>query len=115
MDNPSTNVNLCRAALPEVMFVPDIALALRCGPSTARTALRAGACGPTIRLGRRIAVLRESFLDALRDRARPGSPLRALRDEVQSASRETRRTTVDAATPRPVSARAVAGEEVQRG
>lgn len=58
-------LNVIRAALPEVMFVPDIGAALRLGPAATRRAVLRGACGPYVRIGRRLAVLRTSFLDAL--------------------------------------------------
>jgi hypothetical protein len=54
-----------RAALPQVMFVPDLAIALQVGASAARRAVIRGDCGPFLRLGRRIAVRREAFLAAL--------------------------------------------------
>ena len=57
-----------RAALPEVLFVPDLALALGVSASAARKAILRGACGPYLRLGRRLAVLRESFMAALEAR-----------------------------------------------
>lgn len=57
-----------RAALPELMLVEDVALALRVTPATARRFLVRGDLGPIIRLGRGIAVLRESFLATLKDR-----------------------------------------------
>lgn len=65
-----------RAALPEILFVPDLALAL--GGVSHRSARRAvlhGDCGPFLRIGRRLAVRRESLLEALR--AREIQPLRA--------------------------------------
>jgi hypothetical protein len=68
-----------RAALPEVLFTPDIRAALRLATDgAARRAVRRGDCGPYLRLGRRLAVRRESFLRALASReidpARPGTP-----------------------------------------
>lgn len=57
-----------RAALPEVMFVEDVAIALLVQPDAARRAVLRGDCGPYFRLGRRMAVLRESFLAALAKR-----------------------------------------------
>ena len=54
-----------RAALPEVMFTPDVALALRSSPKTARQHIREGLCGPHFRVGRRLGVLRETFLSSL--------------------------------------------------
>ena len=59
-----------RAALPEVLFIPDLALALQSSESTARREVRRGACGPYIVVGRRLAVLRESFLKSLAARER---------------------------------------------
>ena len=66
--DPDTNSHadtVRRAALPEVMFVPDVALALQVSFPTARLCIRRGDCGPHFRIGRKLAVLRESFLDAL--------------------------------------------------
>lgn len=57
-----------RAALPEVMLIPDIALALQLTPQSTRLAVQRGDCGPFFRVGRRLAVLRESFLAALAQR-----------------------------------------------
>ena len=54
-----------RAALPQVMFVPDVALALQCSASAARQAILRGDCGPFFRMGRRLALRRDSFLAAL--------------------------------------------------
>ena len=68
MDTTSTAPNFAaRAALPEVMFEDDVGIALRMPPHMARDAMRAGLCGPHIVLGTRLAVLRESFLQSLRD------------------------------------------------
>ena len=57
-----------RAALPEILFIPDIALALLASESTARRAVLRGDCGPYLRIGRRLAVRRDSFLEALETR-----------------------------------------------
>ena len=57
-----------RAALPELLFIPDIALALGVTEGAARKAVLRGDCGTYIRLGRRLAVRRESFLAALEAR-----------------------------------------------
>ena len=57
-----------RAALPELLFVPDIALALGVKPSAARKAVVRGECGRFLRIGRRLAVRRDSFMDALAER-----------------------------------------------
>lgn len=63
-----------RACLPEVMFIPDVRLALGgVSESSARRAILGGDCGPYLRIGRRLAVRRESFLAALAAREiRPG-------------------------------------------
>ena len=58
-----------RAALPEVLFEEDLALALQTTEDEAREAVLRGECGPFVRIDHRLAVLRESFLDALRARA----------------------------------------------
>jgi len=60
-----TKSSFVRGVLPEVMFVPDVALALAVKPSAARKAILRGDCGPYLRLGRRLAVRRESFLATL--------------------------------------------------
>lgn len=57
-----------RAALPEVLFVPDLAEVLCRGQASTRRAVRRGDCGPYIRVGHRLAVLRTSFLGALASR-----------------------------------------------
>lgn len=57
-----------RAALPQVMFVRDIGLALQLGPDAARRAILRGDCGPFFRVGRRLALRRDSFLAALASR-----------------------------------------------
>lgn len=55
-----------RAILPELLLVPDVALALGVGPSAARKAILRGLCGPYLKLGRRrLAVRRSSFLESL--------------------------------------------------
>lgn len=59
-----------RAALPEVMFVADVAVALQLSPSSVRRAVLRGECGPYFRVGRRLGVRRESFLNALARRER---------------------------------------------
>jgi hypothetical protein len=75
-----------RAALPEVLFVPDLSMVLGgLTFSATRRAVLRGDCGPFLRIGRRIAVRREALLDALAARevdpaAGPPTP-RVLRDE----------------------------------
>ncbi len=63
-----------RACLPELLLVPDVALALSLSHSAARRVILRGDCGPYSRIGRRLAVRRESFLAALE--ARQVSPAR---------------------------------------
>lgn len=70
MKDTSHHETVFRAGLPQVLFVDDLALALRCSPSTARRLIRQGLCGPHLRVGRRLAVLRASLLAALEARAR---------------------------------------------
>jgi hypothetical protein len=65
-----------RAALPEVMLLPDLALALGVTPSAARRIVLRGEIGPYSRVGRRIVVRRAAFLAALEAReVRPEPPL----------------------------------------
>jgi hypothetical protein len=63
-----------RAALPEILLTSDVALVLDLSLSGARKAIVRGDFGPYLRLCRRLAVRRESFLEALRGRelAAPG-------------------------------------------
>jgi len=56
-----------RAALPEIMFALDVATAFGLTASAARKAILRGYCGPYFRIGRRLAVRRESFLATLRE------------------------------------------------
>ena len=66
----SNAYDLRRAALPEILLSEDVAaaLALRTRSAAARL-ISSGRLGPPIRIGRRVAVEREDFLDALRARA----------------------------------------------
>ena len=57
-----------RAALPELMLVPDVALALQRSTSYARKAVLLGECGPFVRVGGRLAILRTAFLASLAQR-----------------------------------------------
>lgn len=70
-----------RAALPQVLLVEDVGLALQLGRDAARKAILRGECGPYIRLGRRLAVLRESFLAALASRQVGPGPRRSGEEE----------------------------------
>ena len=63
---PSSIDVVRRAVLPELMLVEDVPIALRVTPATARRALLHGDCGPVLRIGRRLAVLREAFLAHLK-------------------------------------------------
>jgi len=74
--SPEYSSLVLRAALPEILFVLDIGLAYGLTPSAARKAILRGDCGPYFRIGRRLAVRRESFLAALREQEiDPRSPL----------------------------------------
>jgi hypothetical protein len=65
-DPPSHADAVRRAVLPEVLLEGDIRLALGLDTDEeARAAVARGDCGPYLRLGRRLAVRRESFLAAL--------------------------------------------------
>ena len=63
-----------RAALPEVLLASDIALALRIPPSEAEALAREGRFGPFFTINGAPAVLRETFLGHLGDRAKPKAP-----------------------------------------
>lgn len=90
--NPT--LTLKRAALPEVLFVEDLAEVLQVSPAGARRLLRSGECGPHARLGRRLYVLRTTLIQALEDRARnwanaPSAPCRLValgRSEVDNGT-----------------------------
>jgi len=58
-----------RAALPEVLFAPDLALAMVLPIPVAEAAARRGSFGPPFYVTGRVAVLREHFLEALARRA----------------------------------------------
>ena len=79
-----------RACLPEILFVPDIALTLLLSHSAARRAILRGECGPYSRIGLRLAVRRESFLAALEARqvAPQRGGLKLLRTDVHSRAPE---------------------------
>lgn len=67
--SPRYRLQVARAALPQVLFIPDLAVALGgVSLATARRAVIRGDCGPYLRIGRRIALRREAFLRALADR-----------------------------------------------
>ena len=80
MSNAPYSETVLRAAPPEVLFLPDIAIVLQIGRSTARRAVLRGQLGPYIRVGRRIAVLRTSLMEALaaREQVVPSTSLRCL-------------------------------------
>lgn len=56
------------AALPEILTVEDVAQIAHVSVSTARRQIRSGSCGPWTRMGRRLVVRREAFLEAIRAR-----------------------------------------------
>jgi hypothetical protein len=58
-----------RAALPEVMFAPDMALVLGIPDADADKAARQGRLGPQFFVAGRVAVLRQDFLEFLTLRA----------------------------------------------
>jgi len=62
-----------RAALPEVMFVADIALAMDLPVFQVETAAREGRFGRPFFVRGRVAVLREVFLASLVERTRGSS------------------------------------------
>ena len=64
-----------RAVWPELMFAPDVALALDLqSASAARRVMKSGRIGPHLFLGRRIACRRESLMASLRASERlPGA------------------------------------------
>jgi hypothetical protein len=64
MSTPHSEV-VRRAALPELLFVPDVALSLQVTRATARRAIVRGRCGPYTRVGRRYCLRRETFLEAI--------------------------------------------------
>jgi len=63
-DNKS-NETVRRAALPEVMFAADLALALGLSELEAEAAARRGMLGPPFFVRGRVALLREDFLELL--------------------------------------------------
>lgn len=56
------------SALPEILTAEDVAQVARVSVSTARRQIRSGSCGPWTRMGRRLVVRREAFLEAIRAR-----------------------------------------------
>jgi hypothetical protein len=63
-----------RAALPEILFARDIALAVDLDPAQADKSARAGRFGPFFFIGGRVAVLREDLLEFLTLRAAASKP-----------------------------------------
>jgi len=51
--------------LPVILFIPDVARVTQVAQSAARKAVLRGRYGAYLRLGRRLAVLRSTFLKAL--------------------------------------------------
>jgi hypothetical protein len=59
----TSNPALGRVVLPEILFASDVARALALqSSSAARRVILAGRAGPYVRIGRRLAVRRASFL-----------------------------------------------------
>jgi hypothetical protein len=65
---PRYRAELLRSALPEVCWIPDLALVLQVTPSSARRLVQSGALGQYGRLGRRIYCRRATLLTALAER-----------------------------------------------
>jgi hypothetical protein len=69
--------------LPEVLFTPDVAVALDLSEPAARCALRSGKLGPAFAVAGRDAILRTDFLSTLHEAAR-----REVCKEVVDATRK---------------------------
>lgn len=67
--NSAYRDTLRRAALPELMFAPDLALAAQLPEETAEAYAVSGRFGPCLYVQGRVAVLKDHFLEALRARA----------------------------------------------
>jgi len=63
-----------RAALPEVLLGPDLALATNLPPDVAEAAARSGRFGPHFFIRGQVAVLRKDFLQFLTLRASARGP-----------------------------------------
>jgi hypothetical protein len=86
-NNPHTDT-VRRAALPEILFLPDLAFVLRLPEELAEAQLSEGRLGPSFLVQGRPAVLREHFMEALRARALCGDPSR--KDIAPDSSEEVR-------------------------
>ena len=64
-----------RAALPEILLAPDLALATGLSQADAVATARAGGFGPHFFIKGEVAVLRQDLLDALRRRAKSADPV----------------------------------------
>ena len=69
MPNPDHDAVMRRAALPEVMFAPDIALAVQIPIPVVEAQAPGGSFGPCFYVQGRVAVLREDFLETMTLRA----------------------------------------------
>jgi len=67
--NKHNNRTVSRAALPEVLFASDMALAMSLPETQTRAAAEAGCFGPLFFVDGRVAVLRRDFLEFLALRA----------------------------------------------
>ena len=59
---------MARAFLPEILMAPDVAVALRVEEVEALRMLEAGEVGKTFKVGQKLAVLRSTFIQALKRR-----------------------------------------------
>lgn len=68
-----------RATLPELLFAPDVAVALGVTEDSADAALREGSLGRYLLVDRRPAILRSEFIQRLAERASvPWPPAKEL-------------------------------------
>ncbi len=73
-----------RAALPEILFSADVALALDISQVKAELALRNEACGPHFLVCGRPAILRTKFLAALSSRSAQAGRRKEVVDPVRT-------------------------------
>lgn len=69
MKNTPHEDTVRRAALPEVMFAPDIAIAVQLPIEVVEARAPDGSFGPCFYVEGRVAVLRDGFLESLARRA----------------------------------------------
>ena len=73
-DDASPNTGNQDADLPVLLFVRDLARGLHVSEGGARKMILRGECGPYSRMGRRLVVRREAFLEALEAREKHPKP-----------------------------------------